>query len=423
MRVLHISHSNGGGGADIAAYRIHRALVDAGVDSLMAVAHPVTADDPTVVRLPQRGGLGREWARDHLGELALWTQKSSNGAHRSLNAIDSGALGFLATINPSVINLHWMGSDTMSIAEIGEVARRWPVVWTLHDAWAFTGAEHLPEDMDDRRYAANYSRASRRPGNTRFDLDAAVYRRKRHCWTAPIFLTAVSSFMADMAHQSTLAASWPCEVIPNPLDVTTFRPLDANDRASVRSSFGLPADAPLVLFGGSGITERNKGWDLLEPALHTVAEAVPGARAVIFGSPDVAVIEAEDSNIAMPMHRLGRIGDPGRLAQLYSVCDVMVVPSRMESFSQTASEASACGTPVVAFDASGLRDVVDNGVTGLLVQPYSSDALGAAIVRVITDPSLALTLGLNARERALRLWAPQVVASSYVQWYDEAERR
>jgi glycosyltransferase involved in cell wall biosynthesis len=98
----------------------------------------------------------------------------------------------------------------------------------------------------------------------------------------------------------------------------------------------------------------------------------------------------------------------------------MVVPSRIESFSQTASEAQACGTPVVAFATSGLLDVVEDGVSGLLAEPYDTTALGAAIASVLQDAELRARLGGQARDRAVRTWSMPVVAAQYLDWYAEA---
>lgn len=414
---LHISHSNTGGGADIAATRIHRAELASGMDSRMAVAKHV-GDDPTVLQLPQAGGWPSAWAREHLTDLALWTQLSRNPVHRSLNLVPSGALGLVSELRPSVVHLHWMGSDTMSVAEIGWLAAGGPVVWTLHDSWAFTGAEHHPEDAGDNRFTVGYTPASRRPGSGRFDLDASAYRRKAKHWRSPMWLAAPSQFMADLAARSVIARGWPSRVIPNPLDTDVFKPLPANEIAAARATFGLPTDQPVVLFGASPNSAFNKGWDLLKPALRTVAERVPGAVAVVFGVDAPAAPPA----VGMPVHYIGRVDDPARLATLYAASTVMVVPSRLESFSQTASEAQASGTPVVAFATSGLLDVVDTGVTGLLAEPFSSADLADAIERILTDKTMHAGMSTAARERALRLWSPAVVAAAYANWYDEAIR-
>ena len=99
----------------------------------------------------------------------------------------------------------------------------------------------------------------------------------------------------------------------------------------------------------------------------------------------------------------------------------MVVPSRQEAFGQTASEAHACGTPVVAFNTGGLPDIVDDRVTGVLAEPFVPASLAASISWVLEDLTRLHSLGAAARKRAERLWAPRRIASLYEKVYLSAK--
>ena len=81
---------------------------------------------------------------------------------------------------------------------------------------------------------------------------------------------------------------------------------------------------------------------------------------------------------------------------MYSAADVMVVPSIQESFGQTASEAMACETPVVAFSTTGLTDVVDHKENGYLAKPFKADDLAHGIDWVVRNENYS-TLSKNAR--------------------------
>ena len=94
--------------------------------------------------------------------------------------------------------------------------------------------------------------------------------------------------------------------------------------------------------------------------------------------------------------------------EVYNSVDVVCVPSRVESFGQTASEPQACGVPVVAFDATGLKDVVKHKVTGYLAKPYDAVDFEKGIQWVLS--SNLDELGHNARVRAETLWNGAVVA-------------
>jgi len=97
---------------------------------------------------------------------------------------------------------------------------------------------------------------------------------------------------------------------------------------------------------------------------------------------------------------------------------VVAVPSRLEAFGQTASEAHACGTPVVAFNTGGLADIVAHRQTGYLAQPFDLHDLAAGIEWVLGPRANRQDLGFAARERACRLWNSPVVARRYAKCYE-----
>jgi glycosyltransferase involved in cell wall biosynthesis len=117
----------------------------------------------------------------------------------------------------------------------------------------------------------------------------------------------------------------------------------------------------------------------------------------------------------MKVHYMGRLHDDISLAVLYSAADVMVVPSIRESFGQTASEAMACGTPVVAFGATGLLDIVDHKINGYLASPYESDDLENGIAWVLSLDDVGYkSLSSNARDKAEKAFSIELMARKYI---------
>jgi glycosyltransferase involved in cell wall biosynthesis len=102
------------------------------------------------------------------------------------------------------------------------------------------------------------------------------------------------------------------------------------------------------------------------------------------------------------------------LVLAYSAADVMVVPSRQEAFGQVASEAMACGTPVVAFTGTGVQDLVDHRVNGYLAQPFDPQDLAAGIGWVLRQGS---ELGHQARQKVERCFSLPVVVQRHVELY------
>ncbi len=140
---------------------------------------------------------------------------------------------------------------------------------------------------------------------------------------------------------------------------------------------------------------------------------------VVRAVPDVAYVIVGDGDDLDYLHRLasecgveknvtfaGRVSD-AELPLLYNACDAFVMCSRedrsqrgilAEGFGIALVEASACGKPVIAGRSGGVPDAVQDGITGLLVNPVDTDEVAAAIVKVLQEPGLARTMGNNGRK-------------------------
>jgi glycosyltransferase involved in cell wall biosynthesis len=109
-----------------------------------------------------------------------------------------------------------------------------------------------------------------------------------------------------------------------------------------------------------------------------------------------------------------------RLPPLYRRAAALVVPSRDEGLGLVAVEAQLCETPVVAFASGGLRDVVDDGTTGVLVKEFTAGALARAVDALLESLPRALELGKAGRRAALAVFAPDAAARSYAAIYRNA---
>jgi glycosyltransferase involved in cell wall biosynthesis len=211
---------------------------------------------------------------------------------------------------------------------------------------------------------------------------------------------------------------WPISVIPNPVNLTAYAPLD---QAVGRDLLHLPQECPLILFGAlGGIRDFRKGADLLLSALNILHHQVIGTHLeclelVIFGSRQ----PVDPPQHVFPIHWLGSLGDDVTLRLAYTAADLMVVPSRQEAFGQTASEAQACGVPVVAFRTGGLADIVVDQFTGALADPFDPASLARSIRWVLEDKNRQRNLGAAARDRAKMIFNPRRIAGLYADLYNQ----
>jgi glycosyltransferase involved in cell wall biosynthesis len=172
----------------------------------------------------------------------------------------------------------------------------------------------------------------------------------------------------------------------------------------------------VILFGAvNPLSDPNKGWALLQPALRRVARQHPDALAVIFGTESPAALPEP----GMETRFLGRLRDDVALTAAYAAADLLVVPSRQESFCQTAVEAMACATPVAAFAATGLLDLVEHGRTGYLARPFEVDDLADGIIWLLADRARHVALAGRARQKVETEFALDRVAARYLALYHE----
>lgn len=316
----------------------------------------------------------------------------------------------IAAIDPDIIHLHWMNAGFLRVETLGRL--KTPIIWTLHDSWAFTGGCHVPFDCTGYRRSCGACPVLGSTGEK--DLSRRVWNRKAQAWRdLNLTLVAPSRWLADCARSSSLFCDARVEVIPNGLDTELFRP---RGRAASRQLLGLPQDGKIILFGAiRAASDPNKGLHLLLPALRSLGKDASDRMALVFSSFDKDAIP----DPGMPMRTLGRVRDDERLALIYSAADVFVAPSIQEAFCQTATEALACGAPVVAFGATGLLDVVEHCGCGYLAKPYDSEDLARGIAWVLEDEDRHKTLSAQARRKAEDDFCLAKGAQRYAELYRE----
>jgi glycosyltransferase involved in cell wall biosynthesis len=410
MKITVVSQSDTSGGAARAAFRLHKALLVNGVGSRMRVAEKKS--DLATVDGSVGNMMAKKWfaLRRNLAEKLMRMQSTPNFTIHSPSVVSSGIVDELNASVTEVVNLHWVCGEFLSVEDIGRISK--PTVWTLHDMWAFCGAEHYAPDDGSARWRLGYRVENRLTEQKGLDIDRWVWNRKRKNWTHPVHIITPSRWLAECVRNSALMYDWPVTVIPNPLDTRQFQPWP---KALARQILGLPLDVNVVLFGAiGGGSDLRKGWDLLQPALGIVADKMPDMHGVIFGQSE----PINPPSLGMPLHWLGHLNDDVTLALLYSAADVMVVPSRQENLPQSGTEAQACGCPVVAFNCTGLPDVVAHEETGYLAKPYDFENLAKGIRWVLEDTQRHSRLRSAARARALQLWSPDVVVPQYMKVYE-----
>ncbi|MEO7712725.1 MAG: glycosyltransferase family 4 protein [Gemmatimonadaceae bacterium] len=379
MRVLFLTHS------------FPRYTGDAAGSFILRLASALTAADVAVrVMTPSADGLA---AVERIGQVEVvrfryaprrfetlaytgnmasqvresWSARAALAA--LLLSASAAAIRHVRDFSPDLIHAHWWFPNAI-VGDVASRITRTPMVTTLHGT--------------DIRMARAYpvSRGAFR----------GVVRRS-------VAVTAVSRWLAEEAHD--MSGVTPI-VAPMPVDTNSLTPLAGTARAG------------RLLFVGR--LTAQKGGDLL---LHALAALPSEIGLDVVGDGDErSRLESLAQSLGVS-HRVVWHGTrPGHaLASYYRAAAAVIVPSLDEGLGLVAVEAHLCETPVVAFASGGLTDVLEDGVTGILVQQRQPATLAAAVAELLARPDRGAALGRAGRAWALSRFDPAVVAQRYIDIY------
>lgn len=419
MKVLHFSSFDQVGGAARATERLHMGLTNLGVESKLAVQWKSGFDKNTIeLSALNICGNFRRKLRPHIDALPLISSSKDKKVPWSVSWLNNDLSKIYKTYNPDLIHFHWVNAGFLSLKNIYSA----PVnsIITLHDSWIFTGGCHVPGSC--MKYKHGCGACPQLNNNNKYDLSwfgvkrkAKLMSNKKNIFVAP------SRWIANAAKSSLLLSSSAVEVIPNGLDLQIFFP---RKKQFSRNMLELPSNKKIILFGAIGATENpNKGFSYFESAIEILKFQssnfninLRDIHLVFFGNSS-----RQDRHLEFdfPTTHLGEIKDQNLLANVYSAADIICVPSIQESFCQVASEATACGLPVVAFATSGLLDVVDHNSTGYLASPYDANDLANGIGELLSNPNTLQEMSSACVIKAKKNFDIKVVANKHKELYEK----
>lgn len=408
MKIVHVSFSDSDGGAFRAAYRIHQSLQHTGMHSRFWVARAVSAD-PAITGPTSYVARAVVKMRHRLVRQLFRLHGTANGALHSYAMLNSSWPNLINNSDADIVHLHWINNEMLSIADIARIKK--PVVWTLHDMWAFCGAEHYAEND---RWIEGYHRDNRPASEWGLDLNRWTYNRKKKAWKPRFRIVAPSRWLENCVRQSALLKDHKVSVIPYPIDTDVWRPIEPDQ---ARDSLGLSVSKPLLVYAAmGGAREKIKGFDLLlkalaSPAVRDIGEAL---QVVVLGQDRSQTAQTN----GIIFHYPGRVSCDLTLRAYYSAANAVIIPSRLDNLPNVAIEAQSCGTVVVAFDVGGLGDLVDHLHTGYLATAMDTDDLANGIKWAL-NYSRSGSAPTLARERAERHYSNDVVGNLYKSIYHE----
>lgn len=310
-----------------------------------------------------------------------------------------------------IIHLHWI-NDYISIRGISQLSKlKKPIVWTMHDSWAFTGGCHVRYGCNSYEKAGCHNcheLAAGTPTKVSFD----ILKKKRKYWrNNNIVAVAPSKWMYESILRSKLFSD--VRYIPNFVDTKTY------SEKVYRSD-----DRIHILFGAVNATSvPYKGYTYLLDSLDYIFENYPQYankfEIQIFGSESV---EENDILVKFKRSSYGVLNSDIDLAMAYQGADIYVLPSLDDNLPSTVLESMSCGTPVVAFNVGGIPDMIDHQYNGYLANYKQSEDLAKGIIWVI-DNNKDFSISRRARKKIESNFSEEIVIPQYIELYNSLSNR
>jgi glycosyltransferase involved in cell wall biosynthesis len=275
----------------------------------------------------------------------------------------------LKAIEPSILHIHNLHNCYINIKMLFAYIKKYqiPVVWTLHDCWAFTG--HCPyfDFIKCEKWKTDCFECEQlhRYPHSMIDRTYEMYQKKRNWFIgANITLVTPSTWLLDKTKESFLKG-YPRFVIHNGIDLSVFKYRSNNQRVKYSIS-----ENEFVVLGVANVWDSRKGLDVL---ISLGKKMVGNYRFVIVGTNQNPTLSIPDNFLYIPY-----VKNQIELAHIYSMADVLVNPTREDNFPTVNLEALACGTGVITFKTGGSPEML-NVNCGIIVDKEDVTGLQRAI--------------------------------------------
>ena len=367
MKILHVNYSDSDGGAAIAVKRLHDILCEKKINSNLLVSEKKT-NDKNVTNIPKNTEKIKNLLKDTFNrKLIKFTKKENFGSH-SLNLIPSKLLTKINNFNADIVNLHWIGNETISIKDIDKIKSK--IVWTLHDMWPFCGTEHYASNDG---FMHGYKKMENQSKIFNFDIDRYIWNLKKKNFKNIDKIICTSNWMYDKVKQSDLFKDKQIKIIPLPIDQNFWEPID---QISAKKNLNIDENEKLLVFGADNfIANKRKGFELFIDSIKILKQKGDyNFKILTFGE-----TKNLDNYKSLNIQNLGYINDDLTKKLVFSAADVTVIPSTIEAFGLVAQEAAHCGSPCVVFENTGLTSIIENKINGYVASYKSSESIAKGI--------------------------------------------
>lgn len=408
MKILIINTAENKGGAAVACNRLHEALLQNGVDSKMLVRQK-SSTDKTVFEFtnsPLRKKINLFF---FFLELFILKFFKKDGVDFSLPWFGPALHKHPLVKDADIIHLHWVQNSFLTLRSLKKLqSLNKPIIWTLHDMWAFTGGCHY--NVDCRKFETSCSECPQLKNTSIADFSKSTFKEKQLIYSAKNIIVTPSNWLAKEAKISTLLKNNKVSVIPYNINFDLFKPIEKN---IAKENFGIDTTKKVILFVSMNIEDQRKGFEYFKKSIieleNTIENWTNDYEILAIGR------NSDVKHFNTKIHYTGRLSNIEKISMAYAAADVFVAPSTQDNLPNTVIESLACGTPVVAFNIGGMPDMIDSTINGYIAEFDNYKEISKGILYCISN-----NLSDNARNSALSKFQSSEVAKSYVDLYNQS---
>ena len=416
MKIAILNTSDTDGGAAIACMRLALALYEQKAE-VQVIVKKQQSNQPFVINANTDFQKGIAFFNEWYERLRFVLEESSKSVRFAFSLANTGQdiTRLKAIQEADIIHLHWINKGFLSLKNLEQLTKLGkPIVWTLHDQWAFTGGCHYTKNCMNYQTGCGNCWYLKKPHQ--HDISSKIWQKKQAVYAKlqPTIITC-SQWLQQEAKQSTLLKPFEALAIPNPIDSKIYK---KSDKKAVRQKLNLPFDKKLILFLAGNVHTPRKGFQFLIAAFKQLKAQYPDffntIELVLVGKSQPEIIE----QLNFPIHRIGLVSEQAKIVDLYNANDVFVIPSMEDNLPNTVMESLSCGTPVLGFETGGIPEMVTHKYNGYIVPQKDVEGLVKGLIWILENENRYQQLSKNAIEKVKNHYAYKAVAQRHLKLYN-----
>lgn len=393
LKVLHICTSDNGG-AGLCCVRIHKALLEQGINSRVLFLRKTRTNDFGVYESKKYKLVFTFWRIFNrllrIIHLDITDYNKVISLSKKINIACNIPTSIIDVTNhplvkwADIIHLHWIDNFVDYPSFFEKIDK--PIVWTQHDEGLFSGVYRFSDGkefnspLEDRFYPIKYK---------------AVHNAKQ------LGIVFLSKMMYDRFHDDKMISGRKSTIINNPVDCKSFSPVD---KKVARNKMNIPEDALVFSFVAYNIMDPRKGLVDLSKTI----------KRMKLKNAWIMAVGGTDGYKNLPyVHPVGRLNGPEDLSTAYSCADFFVMPSKKEAFAQTPIESMACGIPAIVYPFSGTDELI-TPINGIRTKGFTPKDLEEAITKALSTQYSSKAI----RDDMTYRFSPEVIAKKYICFYN-----